>query len=59
MPRELFTLELTKKQAEALRALASLEGLPPEVYAAEVLVRHLYHTYNEEIRRRIRPDDDN
>ncbi len=52
MAREKITLDLTARQAEALRALASLEDLPPEVYAAEVLVRHLYHAYNEDVRRR-------
>ena len=45
MPREPFTLQLTARQAEALRALAAREELPPEVYAAEVLVKHLYHEY--------------
>lgn len=45
MPGEAFTLQLTPRQAEALRALAALEELPPEVYAAEVLVKHLYHAY--------------
>jgi hypothetical protein len=45
MPREPFTLRLTERQAQALRALAALEELPPEVYAAEVLVKHLYHAY--------------
>ena len=38
MPRENLTLSLTERQAEALHALASLEDLPPEIYAAEVLV---------------------
>lgn len=46
--RQPFTLELTPRQAEALRALAALEELPPEVYAAEVLTRHLYHAYTPE-----------
>ncbi|HEU0300084.1 MAG TPA: hypothetical protein VFR37_11530 [Longimicrobium sp.] len=45
MPHEPFTLQLTTRQAEALRALAALEDLPPEVYAAEVLAKHLYHAY--------------
>jgi hypothetical protein len=45
MAGEAFTLKLTARQAEALRALAALEDLPPEVYAAEVLVKHLYHAY--------------
>jgi hypothetical protein len=46
MPHESFTLKLTTRQAEALRALAAAEELPPEVYAAEVLVKHLYHAYS-------------
>ena len=54
MPRETIQLTLTEKQAEALRALAALEELPPEVYAAEVLVKHLYHAYTPEIARRAR-----
>jgi hypothetical protein len=45
MAAETVTLKLTARQAEALRALAALEDLPPEVYAAEVLVKHLYHAY--------------
>ena len=45
MPHEPFTLQLTTRQAQALRALAALEDLPPEVYAAEVLAKHLYHAY--------------
>jgi hypothetical protein len=49
MPREAFTLQLTERQAQALRALAALEELPPEVYAAEVLVKHLYHAYTPEV----------
>lgn len=52
MAHELFTLRLTARQAQALRALASLEELPPEVYAAEVLAKHLYHAYTPEIARR-------
>lgn len=44
-----LTLSLTPRQAEALRALAALEELPPEVYAAEVLVKHLYHAYTPEV----------
>jgi hypothetical protein len=52
MPKEGFTLSLTPRQAEALRALAALEELPPEVYAAEVLVKHLYHAYTPEVARR-------
>jgi hypothetical protein len=49
MPRETITLQLTERQATALRALAALEELPPEVYAAEVLVKHLYHAYTPEV----------
>lgn len=52
MAHEKFTLSLTPRQAEALRALAALEELPPEVYAAEVLVKHLYHAYTPEVARR-------
>ena len=52
MPREPFKLQLTERQAEALRALAALEDLPPEVYAEEVLVKHLYHAYTPEVARR-------
>jgi hypothetical protein len=48
MPHESVTLRLTARQAEALRALAAAEELPPEVYAAEVLVKHLYHAYTPE-----------
>jgi hypothetical protein len=51
MPHEPFTLKLTTRQAQALRALAALEDLPPEVYAAEVLSRHLYHAYTPEVAR--------
>jgi hypothetical protein len=40
------TLKLTARQVEALRALAANEDLPPEIYAAEVIVRHLYHEYS-------------
>lgn len=49
---ETVSLRLTPRQAEALRALAALEELPPEVYAAEVLVKHLYHAYTPEVARR-------
>ena len=52
MSQEKYTLSLTPRQAEALRALAALEELPPEVYAAEVLVKHLYHAYTPEVARR-------
>ena len=52
MAHEPFTLKLTERQARALRALAALEDLPPEVYAAEVLARHLYHAYTPEVARR-------
>jgi hypothetical protein len=45
MGRQQFVLSLTARQAEALLALAAAEELPPEVYAAEVLVKHLYHAY--------------
>ena len=60
MAREPFTLQLTTRQAEALRALAALEELPPEVYAAEVLAKHLYHAYTPEVARRAAqlPDTD-
>jgi hypothetical protein len=62
MAREEFTLALTARQAEALRALAALEELPPEVYAAEVLVKHLYHAYTPKMAARARrtpnPDSD-
>lgn len=59
MSRETVTISLTPRQAEALRALATLEELPPEVYAAEVLVKHLYHAYTPEVARRSAeiPDD--
>ncbi|HEX6041828.1 hypothetical protein [Longimicrobium sp.] len=61
MPHEPFTLKLTARQAQALRALARDEDLPPEVYAAEVLAKHLYHAYTPDVARRAeaRPDDDN
>lgn len=52
MAHEPFTLKLTARQAEALCALAAQEDLPPEVYAAEVLVKHLYHAYTPEMARR-------
>ncbi|CAN5621841.1 hypothetical protein BH23GEM5_BH23GEM5_28730 [soil metagenome] len=52
MAHENFTLRLPPRQAEALRALAALEELPPEIYAAEVLAKHLYHSYTPEIARR-------
>lgn len=55
MPRETFSLQLTERQATALRALAALEELPPEVYAAEVLVKHLYHAYTPEVAARTPP----
>ena len=45
MPGERITLQLTARQAEALRGLTAAEELPPEVYAAEVLVKHLYHAW--------------
>ena len=49
MPYETVNLRLTTRQIAALRALAALEELPPEVYAAEVLVKHLYHAYTPEV----------
>lgn len=52
MPHESVTMKLTTRQGEALRALAALEDLPPEVYAAEVLVKHLYHAYTPDVARR-------
>ena len=52
MAKHPYTLQLTDRQAEALRALSALEELPPEVYAAEVLAKHLYHAYTPEIARR-------
>ncbi len=52
MPKEAVTLQLTTRQAEALRGLAALEELPPEVYAAEVLAKHLYHAWTPEAARR-------
>ena len=51
---ENITLSLTDRQAEALRALATLEDLPPHVYAQEVLVKHLYHAYTPEVAKRAR-----
>jgi hypothetical protein len=48
MAGEHITLQLTARQAEALRGLAAAEELPPEVYAAEVLVKHLYHAWTPE-----------
>lgn len=58
MSRQNITLSLTARQAEALHALAELEELPPEIYAAEVLVKHLYHAYTPDVRRRIQNSDD-
>ncbi|HEX2076305.1 MAG TPA: hypothetical protein VHG08_01315 [Longimicrobium sp.] len=55
MPHEAFTLQLTTRQSQALRALAALEDLPPEVYAAEVLAKHLYHAYTPEAAQRAAP----
>ena len=57
MAHEAITLRLTERQAKALRALAALDELPPEVYAAEVLVKHLYHAYTPQVRDRIAADD--
>ena len=53
MPREEFTLSLTERQAEALHALASLEDLPPEVYAAKVLVKNPYDAYTQAIKQQL------
>ena len=58
MARQEITLSLTERQAEALRALAGLEELPPEVYAAEVLLKHLYHAYTPDIQKRARQAND-
>jgi hypothetical protein len=52
MPRIELTLSLTERQAEALRSLARLEDLSPEIYASEVLVKHLYHAYTPDVQRR-------
>ena len=52
MAHEPLTLQLTARQAQALRALAQAEELSPEVYAAEVLVKHLYHAWTPEAARR-------
>jgi hypothetical protein len=49
MPYETISLRLTTRQIVALRALAALEELPPEVYASEVLVKHLYHAYSPDV----------
>lgn len=56
MARETITLSLTARQAEALRALSRLEEIPPDIYASEVLVRHLYHEYTPEVARRVPPE---
>jgi len=56
VPKEALTLQLTPRQAQALRALAALEELPPEVYAAEVLAKHLYHAYTAETAARAAPE---
>jgi hypothetical protein len=56
MAAESVTLRLTARQAEALRGLAALEELPPEVYAAEVLVKHLYHAWTADSAARARAD---
>ena len=58
MAREKITLDLTERQATALRSLAALEDLPPEVYAAEVLVKHLYHAYTPNVQRLAQKPDD-
>jgi hypothetical protein len=57
MPRHIISLSLTDRQNEALLALAALEELPPEIYAAEVLVKHLYHAYTPDVQRRVREID--
>lgn len=57
MPQHPITLSLTDRQMEALRALAALEELPPEVYAAEVLVKHLYHAYTPRVARQAKGED--
>ena len=56
MALETISLSLTARQAEALRALSTMEDLPPEVYAAEVLVKHLYHAYTPAVAARARED---
>lgn len=53
---ENITLSLTDRQAEALRALATIEDLPPHVYAQEVLVKHLYHAYTPAVAKRTGED---
>lgn len=58
MSKETITLTLTERQATALRALAEFEELPPEIYATEVLVKHLYHAYTPDIRKRLQAKDD-
>jgi hypothetical protein len=58
MPRSQITLTLTERQGTALRQLAALEGLPPEIYAVEVLVKHLYHAYTHEVQQRSQQSDD-
>jgi len=57
MARHTLALSLTDRQVEALEALAALEELPTEVYAAEVLVKHLYHAYTPDVQRRRRQSD--
>jgi hypothetical protein len=47
-----FAVRLTKRQADALRALALLDELPPEIYAAEVLTKHIYHAYTPQVAQR-------
>lgn len=51
MPKPTITLSLTPRQHKALLDLARLEDLSPEVYAAEVLVKHLYHAYTLQVAR--------
>lgn len=55
MPEDI-TLSLTDRQAEALKALARLDELPPHVYAQEVLVKHLYHAYTPDVAKRAREE---
>lgn len=57
MAHETITLTLTERQAKALRELASLDELPPEIYAAEVLVKHLYHAYTPQVRDRVQSNE--
>jgi hypothetical protein len=49
---ETVAVRLTRRQADALRALARLDELPPEVYAAEVLTKHIYHAFTPQVAQR-------